>query len=34
VAGLLSGRVLLALALVLLQTLNLQLQNISSPWPG
>lgn len=27
----LSGRVLLALALVLLQTLNLQLQNISSP---
>ena len=27
----LSGRVLLALALILLQTLNLQLQNISSP---
>ena len=27
----LSGRVLLALALVLLQTLNLQLQNISTP---
>ena len=30
----LSGRVLLAVALLLLQTLHLQLQKISSPWSG